>query len=235
MAVPSNNIFFILDLDRTLVKTDELFRLFREAVEENGSIPMESFDVGERKYQHTFDVVAYTRRLLDALFGKDEAEQRLGAIHQSFIQKARHEDLRESYARELIAELQEKEKAFGIITKGGQEWQQFKLEAAALEMIPHLITENARKAEVIHSWHGTEGFAIPEVLSLAPGILYDTVVLLDDKPVSFAGLHQGLIGILVRPLSGSTNESEDEKSAQGVTQVSGLKQARDLLYEYELL
>jgi hypothetical protein len=211
--------FFILDLDRTLIKTDEMFLLLRRAVAENGSIDVEMFERG--KQQHTFDAIAYLRELLVKSLGADEAEVQLAAIHLLFRRDAKYADLREPYATELVHELEEKGKTFCIMTKGGQEWQQYKLEAAGFKDVPQ----------------GDDGyFAIPRELSPPLGATYGEVVMLDDKSVSFAHSPKGLKGIWVHPLGVRSQEASHLMDLpRDLVEVHGLKEAREILKQYELL
>jgi FMN phosphatase YigB (HAD superfamily) len=224
--------FYIVDFDRTLVRSDDLRLLFEEAAFAQTAIPSERIKQGELLYRNNFDVVAYLRGVLLEVVSAKEAEASIENVKKYFIEKARSEDLLEPYASAFLSELRERRAAFGILTSGGEEWQQVKIEATGLNDIPHLVIGSPKKSELIARWRRPDDiFVLPEKLSGIVACEARKIVFLDDKPVSFEGIPDNVRGIWVLPIrSAIAYDIEKLEVPGGIQHAHGLKEARDLLF-----
>jgi FMN phosphatase YigB (HAD superfamily) len=227
------DVFYIIDFDRTLARSDDLRLLFEEVAFAETAIAPERIKQGELMYRNNFDVAGYLRGLLRETMSSDKAEIILDRVRRLFVEKAREEDLLEPYASALLSELRERQAAFGILTSGGEEWQQIKIEATGLNDIPHLVIETSRKSELISRWRRPDDiFVIPKKLSGIAACEARKIVFLDDKPVSFEAMPEGVEGIWVLPIrSAVAYDIEKLEVPAGVRHAHGLKAARDLLFE----
>lgn len=177
-----NNIFYILDFDRCIADTNALFDEFeREVVAHTGltawslrNVRHEVEAVGD-----SFDTATYVRAQLELGNLQGEWNQ----IVDGFIEVCKGKDMLNPGARELMAWLEEREIPYGTLTYGEEMWQRLKLQAAGLSDMLCLITDDKRKGDIVQSWKNSEGkFELPRELG---GGIYDKLVLVDDKAVSF--------------------------------------------------
>ena len=193
-VLPSKHTFYVLDLDRCLANTDKLFALFEYAVLQEEVLGKEVLDDLREAMERTrgsFDVLTHLREYL-ASSGQQEM---LLLIKDTFLKASRDYDFFEPGARELLQFLSDSALPFGILTYGGKIWQQMKLQAMGLDTTPHIITDIQAKGKIIAGWRQPDGeFVIPEELG---GGIFETVVLVDDKFVSFEGLPDEAFGIHV--------------------------------------
>jgi hypothetical protein len=76
----------------------------------------------------------------------------------------------------------------GIVTYGGEQWQEAKLRMTGLETYPHLVVpRRGEKGRLIASWYDAshQTFTIPQELG---GGEVNEIVLVDDKLAEFDGL-----------------------------------------------
>lgn len=191
---PSNKTFYVLDFDRCLANTDKLFALFEYAVLQEGILGKEVLSdirAEMEKTKESFDVLTHLREYL-ASSGRQDM---LLLIKDTFLKASRDYDFFEPGARDLLQFLRDNSLPFGILTYGGRVWQQMKLQATGLESAPHIITDIQTKGKIIAGWKQPGGeFLVPSELG---GGVFENVVLVDDKFVSFEGLPEGAFGIHV--------------------------------------
>ncbi len=220
------NTFYVLDFDRCLGRTERLQELLENAVETEDFVSLDMIQYAHTQVKKTggsFDTAAYVRQVL-----KDrqlDVNRIWGKIETSFLTLASGEDLLELYARELLDELTNRQLPFGILTYGGYEWQTAKLKAAGLYTIPHIITSYKEKGKTIAGWQRQDGwFLIPR--EFLNDTVTRTVVLIDDKPVSFQSLPPSTKGICVAPQAPA---QEIAALPSSVTVVPDLKKAIDII------
>ncbi len=224
--------FFIVDFDRTLARTDELRLLFRRILLQETPVTEEQMTHGEMSHANSFDVATYVREVLGKTMQSSEIETLLQGVRRLFIEEAKQHyvSLLEPYAAELLGDLEDDQRPFGILTTGGQEWQQLKIEATRLDKVPHLIIETSRKSDLLTSWRHGDGFLLPDALSGMASCVAKTIVFLDDKPISFEGIPDGVLGIWVLPVaSAKADDIVKLEVPEGVIHARGLKEARDVL------
>ncbi len=122
---------------------------------------------------------------------------------------------------------------YGILTFGGETWQRMKLQATGLDDIPYIITHVKEKGRLLAGWKQTDRtFQLPEELAVNRISRADSLVLLDDKVISFIGIPSGVTGILVQPEDGRGGQSsalQEQVLPNGVFRVQGLKVAKNLI------
>lgn len=194
--------FYVLDFDRCLGRTEKFQALLEEVIGEEHVVSLKMIRYAHEEVKKTggsFDTAAYVRQIL-----KDkrlDVNRVWGRIESDFVEAARHQDMFEPYAKELLDLLKAKKEYFGILTYGGYDWQMAKLRAAGLVEVPHIITSYKEKGHMIVGWQTSDKrFLIPTELSAGRELLAKTVVLIDDKPVSFIGLPPEAKGFCVSPL-----------------------------------
>ncbi len=224
--------FYIIDFDRTLARSDDLRLLFEEVAFEETAIPAEQIKQGELIYRNNFDVAGYLRNLLKQEAPNSDAETVVARVKKLFVEKGLQEDFLEPYAAQLLEELAKKDMAFGILTSGGEEWQRAKIQASGLDRIPHMIIGTVKKSELMAEWKQPDGmFLLPDTLTGRGICRARRIVFLDDKPVSFEGIPEGVEGIWVLPIRSAV--AYDIKKLEVPPQVRhahGLHAARDLIF-----
>ncbi len=137
----------------------------------------------------SFDVYTY---LVSQL-----GEYAVGQFNDYFIEQVAREDMLNDGAADLMADLALGGYPFGFLTTGGEKWQELKLKASQLDHVPYNIISQSRKGEIIATWQNNGKFEVPAELHANGGsVVYDRVVLVDDKPISFDGLPDGAEGLL---------------------------------------
>ncbi|HET6747476.1 MAG TPA: HAD hydrolase-like protein [Candidatus Saccharimonadales bacterium] len=226
--------FYIIDFDRTLARTDDLRLLFESVAFKETAIPAEDIKQGELIYKNNFDVIGYLRSLLKKTMSKEEVETTIKRVKQLYLKQAARENLLEPYAEELLMELHKHKAAFGILTTGSEEWQQVKIKAAGLADIPHLIVGTAKKSELIASWKQVDGrFLLPDELSGRASYGVDKIIFVDDKPISFEGIPDGVEGFWVLPLrSAIAYDIKKLEVPKSVRHARGLQEVSEYLQNH---
>lgn len=176
------NKFIIVDLDRTLVDSDKLLEIFIEISNEFIQIPKEQIEAADRDVKlrgDSFDTAGFVRDFLNAS-GQIELWDKLT---KKFISESRHLNYLLPGAAELLDYLNNGGHKYGILTYGNPLWQHLKLSASGFNHVPRIVMEQKEKGRLIRSWQDGDKFVIPEEFG---GGTYDSVILLDDKAVSFA-------------------------------------------------
>jgi hypothetical protein len=223
--------FFLLDFDRTLANTDKLHDTLEQAITDTLGISTDFLRTARRKVEkagESFDTIEYVRTYL----AEAGADDRWLQVQQAFIRAAKKEDMLEPYAKELMQILDKKGLPYGIITYGGEAWQLAKIEATNLLHVPHLITRIKKKGDILAGWKQDDGtFIVPPLLSKEfRQRVVNTLVFLDDKPVSFLGIPKGVVGIHVWPITSSPVDQADIALEPSVRSVHGLREAAELLF-----
>jgi len=206
MEMPRSNHadkYYVIDFDRCLGSTGKLQTLLEQIVNEETSITHK--ELGQAHVEAitsggSFDSVRFIEERLRASGDIEDWER----IVKLFIHKAQQVDMCEPNARDLLDTLDQKDAPYGILTFGGLLWQTMKIEAARLEHVPYMITNTKEKSHVLTKWKQQDGtFRIPEELRIGGVAEANSLVLLDDKAISFKDMPEGVRGIQVLPYDGS--------------------------------
>lgn len=181
---PKNNEFYIVDFDRTLADSDKLLEVFIEVAEEYSAISREQIQKADQDVKlrgDSFDTASYVREQLNRLGKRDDWPE----LEKRFIHESRSLNYSLPGANELLGQLALKGYRHGILTYGDSLWQGLKLTAAGFNHVRHIITAQKEKSLLIQKWQQPDGsFAIPHDFG---GGTADSVVMIDDKAVSFDG------------------------------------------------
>ena len=200
-AIHSVPVFYILDFDRCLGRTDEFQALLEKVLEEWPIVNLSMVQYAHKEVKKTggsFDTAHFIRQTLNdrQLDGNAIWKQ----IERAYLQVASHHDMFEPHAEELLDMLSVRGDHYGILTFGGEQWQTLKINVAGLGHVPYMIVTNKAKGRLIASWQQPDGsFIIPTPLAGGRSMLAKRVVLIDDKPLSFEGIPSEVIGICVGP------------------------------------
>lgn len=175
--------FYIVDFDRTLVDSDKLLEVFIEIAEDYISISSEQINKAYEDVKargDSFDTASYVR---DHLAESNESEK-WSELEKRYIHESHSLNYLLPGASELLEWLTQSDKRYGILTYGNPLWQKLKLSAAGFNHIRRIIMEQKEKGRLISSWQQEDGlFHVPDDLG---HYIAESVVLIDDKAVSFA-------------------------------------------------
>lgn len=196
--------FFVLDFDRTLGNTVALYQLFQQIIESVvDNEAMRQLDSARHLVEdrgESFDTIHYVREILDQA-GKTDRWQ---TVVNEFMRRAALDDAcLEPGARRLLTYLDAHQYPYGIVTFGGEQWQQLKIKAVGLDAIPAIVTSTQDKGRLLGSWRQPDGwFEIPEVLTGGTtAVTATSLVLVDDNPLNFEDLPDGVTGFYVQNAS----------------------------------
>lgn len=186
-------VFYALDLDRTLLDTVALAETYREAVDIYdpvlAALLREKVDESVR-IEQSFSMRDF---VVD-----QEGEPIAQIIERTFLELASLKDgLLNPGAREILSYVAEDPNASaGILTYGSILGQATKIAAVGLGHIPHLITQQKHKGELISTWkQETGGYLLPQELG---GLATRELVFVDDKALSFQGLPRDVVGYWIK-------------------------------------
>jgi len=189
--------FYILDLDRCLVNTDRLQALLQRIIERETPIGTGTLNEVREAYEAaggSFDTASYMKDFFDSQ--SEDGQELWNRIARLAIEESQGEDMLLPYAAELLARLRSENVAFGIVTYGGNMWQETKIAASGLGEIPHIVTPIKEKGRLLTSWKQDDGsFILPGPLGGGRVINAKTLVFIDDKPISFMGIPDGVKAI----------------------------------------
>lgn len=227
--MPKVDRFYLIDLDRTLVRTDDLRQSYEQIIIENVPDLAPEIEDARQRYKSNFDLVSYVRLELEERMNPGEAKRLLASFDQLFVEQAQKSSFFEPFAQELLQVLKQRGLSFGILTTGGDTWQQIKIEAAGLQHIPHLIIHKYEKGQLISSWRQPDGsYKLPVELG---GTQADSLVFLDDKTVSFLDIPSDVIGVRIISVTAPEPNERNFDLPENVTTVHGLKEAYMHLFE----
>lgn len=226
--------FYVLDLDRCLLDTEKVQAFLEHVLSRDLAIDPQDMNVARREVEQSggsFDTATYVMNFLDEQ-GKD-GPALWHSIKRRFIEEAQKEDMLQSFARQFIYELRLRKAKYGIVTFGGDAWQSAKIAAAGLEDVPFLITHELEKGRLLSSWQRKDGtFLIPR--QVAGSKMYaKRLVFVDDKPVSFVGLPDGVRGVWAIAPGTRWPKSAYEQLPNHTTPVQGMHGAIELLFSHE--
>lgn len=216
--------FVVIDFDRTLGDTDELLRALGDVLlrhpEVVGQAMLEQAATDSAHLGESFDSVTWVRQQIPGTAWQ--------AIRQEFM--AQDEDEANDFllpgARELLEYLDQAHISYGILTYGGEEWQQMKLAKAKLADIPTIITADPAKGQELKRWQLPDGtYELPAAYVSDVGrVVVRHVIMLDDKLSSFTDAPTAN-STMIQVRSG---QDHDVRPA-GVRQVKDLYEALDVI------
>jgi hypothetical protein len=193
----SIGLFYVLDMDRCLVNTDKLTLFLQGIVSRELGIDSAELELARMEYENeggAFDMAGYAMSVADGR-GKDGPEV-WHKIQRIFVYECQAHDMLNPYGADLLNILRSHAIPFGIVTFGGDAWQLSKLAAAGLSDIPHIVTHEEKKGRLLRSWQRSDGaFLLPPVLGGETKVVTQRLVFIDDKPKSFVGLPEEVVGI----------------------------------------
>jgi len=176
----------IVDLDRCLVDSRFLQERLEEAYAEVMGMGAETL----RKIGHLVSESGGSFDMVTALSEMVTAED-LTRIRQKFLElTAFSDEVYEPGARDFMQYLREEAVPFFIMTYGGDEWQTWKLLAANLADVPYIILNSKDKGIYIADHYDpfARQYSFDSIENHDGEWRTQTVVLIDDKAVSFVGL-----------------------------------------------
>jgi len=206
--------FVVLDLDRTLLHSDNLIAVLCKELHNHG-VSLEEIE----------EVSAYIFTQIGTSFSgtgyitEKYGEEMLNAVMADAMAKAEAGELEEILlypgTRELLDQLDEIGTPFGVLTFGEQRNQQFKIDLLRAilkrpaERLPATVTSEPSKSHWMHdSWEQDDGlFMIPADFTHSQAVTAEHLVTLDDKLVNLYSYDENVRGILI---------ANQENAAQGV-------------------
>jgi hypothetical protein len=93
----------------------------------------------------------------------------------------------------FLSKLSELEIPTILLTYGDYRWQKLKLDVSGLNILPHIVTNDKAKGKLIASWYDKESKVykprdVANRTFLPARLAVESVILFDDKPMSFYGL-----------------------------------------------
>lgn len=193
-----DQLYVILDLDRTLLDTEALNDGYQSVVRQLDSSLADALMHEKRETEDsggTFDFHQFLHKQLS-----DEQVER---FDEHVIEQLQSRSITNDGALELLQHLAERQIAHGILTYGSNSWQLLKLRACGLDRLPYSITSDSKKSRVIRSWQGSGGvFHLPHELvaqEMGAHDTFDALMLVDDKAVSFDDLPMNVTGVWYKP------------------------------------
>lgn len=179
-----DDIFYIVDFDRTTADSDKLLEVFLSIVDQYLDLPREQIEAADADVKargDSFDTASYVR---DYLADHDESEK-WDQLTKQFIHESRALNMLMPGASELLQYFDQAGLRYGVLTYGNPLWQHLKLTAAGFNHIRRIVMTTKEKGRLIASWQQPDGsFVIPHELG---GGSASSVVMIDDKAVSFDG------------------------------------------------
>jgi beta-phosphoglucomutase-like phosphatase (HAD superfamily) len=232
METPRRHIdtYYALDLDRCLANTNKLQALLEKIVISETSLTRDAMHeayLAMVKSGDSFDTITFLEEKLAASGDLEDLDR----IIKMFIHDAQSVDMCEPNARELLRLLDEMNAPHGLVTFGGVRWQKAKIQVTHLEDIPSLVISTKEKSRLFATWRQPDGaYRLPHELSPGEDVDADSLVLIDDKAVSFKGITPGVSGIHVLPHNGSELlASQQGDLPERVIAVKGLAGVIELL------
>jgi len=180
----SDEVFYVVDFDRTTADSDKLLEVFLSIVDQYLDLPREQIEAADADVKargDSFDTASYVRNYLA---DHDEMEK-WDQLTKQFIHESRSLNMLMSGASELLQYFDENKIKYGILTYGNPLWQHLKLSAAGFNHVRRIVMTTKEKGRLIASWQQSDGsFTLPHELG---GNSVGSVVMIDDKAISFEG------------------------------------------------
>jgi hypothetical protein len=222
--------YYVLDLDRTLADTQQLYRVLEIVLERDTTVNVHQLYEQRAAVEAqggVFNTISYVKSLL---VNSSTSWQQ---VQRAFIVEAQNSEVLEPYAAELLQILDDRQLPYGILTFGNEAWQLAKLEATGLIEVPHFVTQIKEKGRLLTGWKHSDGsFMIPPAMTrdFTP-LAVDTVVFLDDKAVSFKDIPEGVRGVFVKSPTRELLPAQKGELPPSVATAIGLDGAIELLFK----
>jgi hypothetical protein len=196
--------FVVLDLDRTLLLSDNLTAVLCKAMHQHGV----SLEEIEQVNAHIFKQMG-TNFSGTAYIKERYGEQMLADVMADTMAAAEAGELEEillpSGTRELLDLLDETTVPFGVLTFGEEKNQQFKIDLLRAminrpeDRLPATVTSEPSKSHWMHdTWEQEDGsFMIPVSFTNSQAVVAQQLVTLDDKMVNLLSYDENVRGILI--------------------------------------
>ena len=187
-----NNIIYVLDLDRTLIDTDEFIKMLAVSLDLQGYDGDALVEMIEKALTSEQDINA--KAAIDSL-----GEGAWSSVKSYFSEESQKHKLVFDDARIFLEKLKSAGLPHIILTFGiSKEWQNLKLQTTGLDYIPTIITATRDKSKIINSWKDNHGVYVPPGF---PDMSASNIVLVDDRPNAFLHPTENLKGYLLdRPM-----------------------------------
>ncbi|HEX5797053.1 MAG TPA: hypothetical protein VFX86_01535 [Candidatus Saccharimonadales bacterium] len=167
---------YILDFDRTLLDVYAVMELTERACDIVG---IEFAGIGKDQVDASAEARSYSPLETIKMAGGDKLMQ----FKQGFINLADPDKLVFPDGRRYLETLKKKDKPHMILTYAVDiEWQKIKLEASGLIDVPHVITLDPKKGQIIANWLNQGGKYDPGLPGINPA---GRIVLIDDRLRAF--------------------------------------------------
>jgi hypothetical protein len=205
---------FVADLDRFLINTDAVSNVLDQVCE---GVDIGTQDIANARLESeasggSFDTWGYMKS-----FGSIAL---LNEVRQSFIDACKDSPIVYEDTAPLLAFFDKNKIPNLIVTTGGDDWQEIKLEAGSLSERKHLITREKHKGKMIDSWRKRNGLYLP--IGFSDTLGYETVDLGEDKAVSFDGLPDDCGGYLLRRPNERIKKSQQGEIPARIKRVGSL-------------
>lgn len=214
---PSQKVFHILDLDRTLLDTSKLSQTLKELIaKQDRQLAQLIHDEALRHAQArtSFFIFEYIERKI----GEAAFDTLIKDLHKAVPSK----NLFMPGAIKRIAYAKSKPGwGMGIMTYGSRRDQMIKLKLLGLHHEHLLITDTPEKAAIIIKWKRPDGtFKLPIDFG---GHTVDILTLDDDKYIAFEQLPEGVYGqwITNAALGGTTELPHLSENMRAVSSLTG--------------
>ncbi len=242
-ALPASDVLALVDVDRTLVPTHLVTRLYTDASRNIvGKIDSKAIDA-QRDLLETsgksFSPYAIVQKLV--------SPEDFARINDEFYSLTRKKDDAQGsvllYRDTLpfLYDLAARKVPTVLLTYGVDEaWQALKLKAAGLDVWPHIITDRRDKGAIIREWQNpaTGGYEFDRRIVtnrtyLAAQLAIRRIVLFDDKASSFHGLPEdgSAGGAWLRRLEEDRLPSQEGIVPNNVVEVNTLERSFDRALE----
>lgn len=179
-----NDVFYIVDFDRTTADSDKLLEVFLSIVEQYLDLPREQIEAADADVKargDSFDTASYVR---DYLADQGEPEK-WEHLTKQFIHESRSLNMLMPGASELLSYLDGNNYRHGILTYGNPLWQHLKLSAAGFNHLRRIVMTTKEKGKLVASWQQSDGtFNLPHEFG---GGTARSISMIDDKAISFEG------------------------------------------------
>lgn len=208
---------YILDLDRTLLDVDAAMKIAENACHKLKV----DFSIIKSDQQKAFkNAIPYSP--LATIDGLEEGM--LPKFKQVFLSLAKPEMLVFPDARRYIDRLHRAGSQYLILTYARDErWQELKLQAAGLDMVPHVILLHPHKSQDIAKWQSKDGIFNPPVEGINPA---QKIIFVDDRLRVFEGMPKNCHAFYLKR---SDWQEDLSPNSTGITQISSFDELVDKL------
>lgn len=208
---------YVLDLDRTLLDVDEAMGIAEETCK-NLDIDFSKIKADQQKsfkQAKPYSPLATIEGLGGGL---------LGQFKNEFLKLAEPKQLVFPDAKRYLEWLNKSGNQYLILTYARDErWQELKMQAAKLDLIPHIIIFHSKKGHDIAEWVDKEGLFRAPVDGISPA---RRIVFIDDRLRVFDGMPRNCKGYYLKR---SDWQEDTDANLANITQISSFDEIIDKL------